>query len=532
MIKLLNPICLVNLFTFYVGGGGDSGGGGAQTSTSYSTNLPEYAQPYYQELLKQTGKQTFATDADGAVTGIKPYQPYTGQRIAGFSPEQLAVQGEVRNMATPTGFAQGAAGLTAGQQGSLMATQGGLGQALAYNPQSYTGAAVQGPNLNDYQMQAAQSTYNPDIQNYQMQAAQTGFNPNLQSFQMDSPGNVNARDFTSLSEQDMMGYMNPYQKAVTDVQIKEAQIEADRQRAQGALGAIGRGTFGGARNTLAQATTDTGNMAAIAKMRAEGQLGAYNQAMSQFNTDEGRRLQAQQSNQQANLTRGQANLSANLGVQQLGTETGLRAALANLDTSQQANAQNLAASLQTQGLRTDTGMKTSLANLDTRQQANVQNLASMLQTQGLSADQALRAALANQATQLDYTKLNEQTRQFGAGLGKELFSTGLAGLTDTSKGLGAMAATQQDADLARLQAQSASGAEKQGLEQKALDTQYQQAMEARDWNQKQLEFYSNILRGNAGALGSTQVQYTPAPSASSQIAGLGLAGLGLSKALG
>jgi FlaG/FlaF family flagellin (archaellin) len=28
------------------------------TSTSYSTNLPEYAKPYYEELLKQTGKQT------------------------------------------------------------------------------------------------------------------------------------------------------------------------------------------------------------------------------------------------------------------------------------------------------------------------------------------------------------------------------------------------------------------------------------------------------------------------------------------
>jgi hypothetical protein len=129
-------------------------------------------------------------------------------------------------------------------------------------------------------------------------------------------------------------------------------------------------------------------------------------------------------------------------------------------------------------------------------------------------------------------QLEEQARQFEAGMGKDLFSTGLAGLTDTSKGLGAMAATQQGADLDRLRAQAASGAEGQALNQKTMDMDYQQAMEARDWNQKQLEFYSNILRGNAGALGSTQVNYTPAPSATSQIAGLGLAGLGLSKALG
>ena len=35
---------LVEEFTFYSCGGG-SGGGGNQTSTSYSTNLPEYAKP-------------------------------------------------------------------------------------------------------------------------------------------------------------------------------------------------------------------------------------------------------------------------------------------------------------------------------------------------------------------------------------------------------------------------------------------------------------------------------------------------------
>ena len=46
--------------TLWGGGDGDGGGGGTQTSTSYSTNLPEYAQPYYQELLKQTGKEVFA----------------------------------------------------------------------------------------------------------------------------------------------------------------------------------------------------------------------------------------------------------------------------------------------------------------------------------------------------------------------------------------------------------------------------------------------------------------------------------------
>jgi hypothetical protein len=37
-------------------GGGKGGGGGKQETTSYSTNLPEYAKPFYEELLKQSGK--------------------------------------------------------------------------------------------------------------------------------------------------------------------------------------------------------------------------------------------------------------------------------------------------------------------------------------------------------------------------------------------------------------------------------------------------------------------------------------------
>mgnify|MGYP007090467059 CR=1 FL=1 len=56
--------------------------------------------------------------------------------------------------------------------------------------------------------------------------------------------------------------------------------------------------------------------------------------------------------------------------------------------------------------------------------------------------------------------------------------------------------------------------------------------EQNNYQKQQLEYLSNILRGNAAALGSTQVQYTPQPSTISQIGGLGLAGLGLANVLG
>lgn len=117
----------------------------------------------------------------------------------------------------------------------------------------------------------------------------------------------------------------------------------------------------------------------------------------------------------------------------------------------------------------------------------------------------------------------QRQQQFLGGLGMQGLQQGLAG----SELMGRLGTSQQAADLERLRTQGAAGAEQQGLEQKRLDNAYQQAMEARDWDKSQLQFYNDILRGNVGALGSRQVQYAAPPSPFSQAAGLGIAGLGL-----
>ena len=122
--KLLSPKFWVEAFTFY--GGGSSGGGGSSTTKSVTTNLPEYAQPFYEELLKQSGKQIYETDAAGKVTGVKDYVPYTGERVAGFTPEQQAVQTEVSQMTTPDQFATAESTLgTVGQQAGAASRRNG-----------------------------------------------------------------------------------------------------------------------------------------------------------------------------------------------------------------------------------------------------------------------------------------------------------------------------------------------------------------------------------------------------------------------
>jgi hypothetical protein len=356
---------LVETFTFY-GGSSGGGGGGSQTSTSYSTNLPEYAKPYYQELLKQTGKQVYTTDAEGAVTGVKSYTPYEGERIAGFTPGQEAIQREAMGLALPDQFGQSKTGLTTGQAMGFGAGAAGLTGALGYSPTAISGG-----------------TFDPSAAAY---------------------------------------YSSPYQTGVTDIAVREAERQRDLARTGRMTGAIGRGTFGGARQTLADVEAERGAAQGISDIRFRGAQSGYENAQKMFEADQARRMQAAQ--------------------------------------------------------------------------------------------------------------LGQQAQQYQAGLGKDIGLAGMMAGIDTSGKLGALGTAEQTANLERLKAQSATEGEKQALQQQINDMKYQQFQEQKDFQRNQLEYLSNILRGNAGALGSTQVQYTPQPSTASQIASLGLSGLALSKALG
>jgi hypothetical protein len=349
-----NPVSFVKSLMFFSGGGG--GGNQTSTGTTYSTNLPEYAAPYYQELLKQTGKNIFNTDASGTVTGVKDASGLPQQTVAGFNPLQTTTQANVAGLKTPGQFGTATSGLNAGTALGYGTAGAGIGQALSYNP-------------------ASAGTF----------------------------------DASAASR-----YMSPYASAVTDQAVREAALKGAQDKSALMSGAIGRGTFGGARNALLQAEQTRGLNQNLADIRNRGAQEAYTNAQTQFNADQTRQQQAQ---------------------------------------------------------------------------------------------------------------------QYAAGLGAQLGQAGLSAGLQGSTALGALGTAQQAADLSRLQAQNAVGTEQQTLAQKQADTDYQNQMAAQNYQKQQLQFYSDILRGNAGALGSTAVNYAPAPSAISQIGGLGLGALGLSKAL-
>lgn len=399
------------------GKGGGSPAPSNQTVTQ--TNLPEYARPYFENLLNRTQAQSY-----------QDYTPYGGARVAGFTPEQQGIQQSYANMTSPGQFNQATQGLNIAGGMGMSGAQSGLNQALSYRPNTYNAQQVSAPNLQNYQMAGPQ---NVASQNFGQAAA----------------------DY----------YSSPYQQNVTNIALREAQQKGALDKNALMSGAIGRGTFGGARNALLQAEQNRGLNQQLGDIQAQGSQQGYLNAQQQFQADQARNMQAQLANQQSGLTTGQANLQALLGVQSLGSGQNL--------TAQQLN-----------------------------------------QAAGLSANQQ-----------------NQQGQQYAAGLGQQLYGTGLGGVQSAATGLGALGSTQQASDLSRLGAQQGSAAQQQALQQTQLDTAYQDFLRQRDYPQEQLGFYSNILRGLPVQLASTTQSYQAPQSIGAQIGGLGLAGLGLANAL-
>jgi len=627
---------------------GKGGSSAPSSQTVTQTNLPEYARPYFEDVLQR-----------GQAQSNLEYTPYQGERLAGMSPQEQAVQTQALQMSTPGQF----------DMATGLATQAGLGSIAAgqYNPSQFSAQQIGAPSLQQFQMgpalgvnaqqvnapqmQGAQTGFDPSLQAFQMgapqnvssqqvgtmgiQGATTSFDPNLQRFQMQGPQDISAQQVSSqdIQSAQMAGpqtfgqaqadqYMSPYMQSVVDVQKRRAFEDAQKAQLSQNLAAARQGTYGGARQTLAMTEREKNLQQQLGDIQATGLQSSFGQAQQQFERDraagmqagmanlsneqqarvqsEANRLQAQgmnqqqalqaaMSNQQAQMTTSQQNLQAALGVQELGTTAGLQTSLANLSNEQQARVQseanrlqasgmnqeqalraalsnqqagltvgqqNLASQLQTQQLGTETGLQTSLANLNNQQQAAVQNQAAQLQASGMNQEQALRAALANQQAgltvgqqnlasmletqqlgattgmqaqqanqqaMLEAQRLAEQSKQFGGSLGLQ----GLQQAGQASATLGQLGATQQQSDLARLQAQAAAAGQTRSMDQQRLDMQYADFLRQRDFPMEQLGQFSSLLRGMPVQMGSTSTAYAPPPSMLSQAGGAGLAGLGL-----
>ena len=113
-------------------------------------------------------------------------------------------------------------------------------------------------------------------------------------------------------------YMNPYTQNVVDYQksqaLRDFQIAQPVRQAQ----AVQQGAFGGSRSAIVDAEAQRSLNSQLQGIEATGQQAAFQNAQQQYNTDQARRLQAQQLGEQSRQ------YGAGLGMQ--GLQTGLQAA--------------------------------------------------------------------------------------------------------------------------------------------------------------------------------------------------------------
>lgn len=334
---------------------GSKGGSAPQTSTSTVTqsNLPEYAKPYYTQLLER-----------GMYESTRPYEAYPGQRLAQFSP----LQGQAM---------QGIAGLQAPKQTGL-ATE--LATTVGLQPTNQGSSIAAG--------------FNPTPVQTNYQAGQ--FDPGY------TAGGINA-DFQAGSVTDpgmLQKYMNPYQQLVTDIQKREATRAAAQQTPQIQAQATMSGAGGGTREALLMAENERNLMQQLNDIQATGDQNAYNQALQAFEADRGARLQqAQFGLDRYNAGETARQRAAQMGLDAQAQEEAARQAMEkfSLDTQQfNTETQRQRAMLGLAGLESDQaglaqrlGAAELLGNLgQTQQGLDLERLQAMLnvgnQQQGLA----------------------------------------------------------------------------------------------------------------------------------------------------
>lgn len=248
--------------------GGGSGGSSNQVQKQevVQSTLPEYARPYFDTLMQRAGS-----------TLTQEYQPYEQERIAGFTPQQQALQQSIMGLKTPEQFGQASA--LVGQAAS------GLAAASKYDPSAFTYDKVTAPGVKYYQMA--------------------------------EPGQFGLAQAQQ--------YMSPYMRAVLDVQKREAATDAKKAQLAEDLGAARQGSYGGSRQLIASLERERQLGQQLGDIEAKGMQSAYESAQAQYERDRAAMMAAQR-----------ANLEANLGAQQLGVTSGLQALLANQQAALEA----------------------------------------------------------------------------------------------------------------------------------------------------------------------------------------------------
>ena len=208
------------------------GGGGSSAPTEqtvYSTDLPEYVEPYFKRLMQR-----------GEAESLQGYTPYGGQRLAYFSPDELTSQAMTRGFAT------------------------------SGTPQQYTDASArysgtQGYGTPQYQAGEFDSGYQATTRGSGYQAGQVG------------------PSYTPIGyEQNLQRFMSPYQQNVIDVEKREARRQSDLMGKGIGDAATAQGGLGGYREAIQQSERERNLGQQLGDIQTRGSQAAFQSAQQQL----------------------------------------------------------------------------------------------------------------------------------------------------------------------------------------------------------------------------------------------------------
>tara|TARA_R100000781_G_scaffold15026_1_gene12358 strand:+ start:527 stop:1795 length:1269 start_codon:yes stop_codon:yes gene_type:complete len=276
-------------------------GGGSSAPTEqkvYSTDLPEYVEPYYKRLLQR-----------GEAESLQGYTPYGGQRLAYFSPDELTSQAMTR------GFA------TSGTPQQFTDATARYGNTQGYAPQYQAGQFD--PN---YQGRQIASSYRPDSRQSQYTAGMTG----------DSYAPIGY-------EENLQRFMSPYQQNVIDVEKREAMRQSDIMGKGIGDAATAQGGLGGYREAIQQAERERNLGQQLGDIQTRGSQAAFQSAQQQLAAERAAGLGAAQF--------GLQQFQAGEGAQQTQEQLMQSAFAAGEQARQQAAQLGLSADQQTEASR-------------------------------------------------------------------------------------------------------------------------------------------------------------------------------------
>jgi hypothetical protein len=359
-----------------------------------------------QEQAPATWAGEYITDMMGKGRALSeaPYQQYGGPLTAGASGLQQQAFQAAGNLSVP-----GSVGQATQTAGDIAAKAQGINY---------------GPTKFDNQFKA------PEL------SAATQF---TNQFKAPDPYQNTTFKSGTFGQEQAQQYMNPYLQSSLNPQLEEARRQSNISEQANKAAMTKAGAFGGGRSAILTAENQRNLGTNLAGITGKGYDTAFQNAMSQFNADQARNMQAQQASEQS---------------KQFGATQGMTAA----------------------DMMAKYGMSAQQAQEAARQF-----------NQGQSMTAAQQAAQYGQAA----NQASEQSRQFGADLGLKGLQTGL----QAAQTQGNLGISGGQLGLAQLQQQAALGAQQRGIEAEGIAADKAAFEEARENPFKMLQFQQSLLQG-------------------------------------